>query len=36
MDTPSLLDAIRIAKENESISVESYANAAKKIEHWAG
>jgi rubrerythrin len=32
MDTPSLLDAIRIAKENERISVESYANAAKKID----
>jgi rubrerythrin len=31
MNTPNLLDAIRIVKENERIAAESYANAAKKI-----
>jgi rubrerythrin len=31
MNTPNLLDAVRIVKENERLSVESYANAAKKI-----
>ena len=31
MNTPSLLDAIRIVKENERLASESYANAAKKI-----
>jgi rubrerythrin len=31
MNTPNLLDAIRIVKENERLAMESYANAAKKI-----
>jgi len=31
MDTPSLLDAIRIVKENERLAAESYANAAQKV-----
>ena len=31
MNTPNLLDAIRIVKENERLAVESYANAAKRI-----
>jgi rubrerythrin len=31
MNIPSLLDAIRIAKENERLASESYANAARKI-----
>jgi rubrerythrin len=31
MNTPTLIDAIRIAKENERLASESYANAAKKI-----
>jgi rubrerythrin len=31
MDTPNLLDALRIVKENEKIASESYANAARKI-----
>jgi len=31
MNTPNLLDAVRIVKENERLSVESYANATKKI-----
>ena len=31
MNTPNLLDAVRIVKENERLAVESYANAAKKI-----
>jgi rubrerythrin len=31
MNTPNLLDAIRIVKENERIASESYANAAKRI-----
>jgi rubrerythrin len=31
MNTPNLLDAIRVVKENERLAMESYANAAKKI-----
>jgi rubrerythrin len=31
MNTPSLLDAIRVVKENERLASESYASAAKKI-----
>ncbi len=31
MNTPNLLDAIRIVKENERLAMESYANAAKKV-----
>jgi rubrerythrin len=31
MNTPNLLDAIRIVKENEKLAMESYANASKKI-----
>jgi rubrerythrin len=31
MNTPNLLDAIRVAKENERIASESYANAATQI-----
>jgi rubrerythrin len=31
MNTPNLLDAIRIAKENERLASESYANAAQRI-----
>lgn len=31
MNTPSLLDAVRIARENEKVAMESYANAAKEV-----
>jgi len=31
MNTPNLLDAIRIVKENERLASETYANAAKKV-----
>jgi rubrerythrin len=31
MNTPNLLDAIRVVKENERLASETYANAAKKI-----
>ena len=31
MNTPNLLDAIRIVKENEKSARDSYANAAKKV-----
>ena len=31
MNTPSLLDAIRIVKENEKLAAETYANAAQKV-----
>ena len=31
MNIPNLLDAVRIVKENEKLAMESYANAAKKI-----
>jgi rubrerythrin len=36
MTTTSLLDAIRIVKENERIASVSYANAAKTIRHSMG
>jgi rubrerythrin len=32
MSTPSLLDAIRIVKENERLAAESYANAARRMD----
>ena len=32
MNTPNLLDAIRIARENERLASESYADAARKID----
>ena len=31
MNTPNLLDAIRVVKENERLAVETYANAAKIV-----
>jgi len=31
MNTPNLLDAVRVVKENERIAMETYANAAKRI-----
>ena len=33
MNTPSLLDAIRVVKENERIAMETYANAARRKEY---
>ena len=36
MSTPSLLDAIRVVKENEKIALESYAEAAKNISNPMG
>ena len=36
MSVPTLLDAIRVVKENERIASESYANAAKKISDQMG
>lgn len=36
MITPSLLDAIRVVKENEKIALESYAQAAQKINSQVG
>ena len=35
MNIPSLLDAVRIVKENERLASESYANAAKKTKTLA-
>jgi rubrerythrin len=31
MNTPNLLDAVRIVKENERLAMDTYANAAKKV-----
>jgi rubrerythrin len=31
MNTPNLLDAVRVVKENERIATETYANAARRI-----
>lgn len=36
MVTPSLLDAIRIAKDNERIASDSYRNAIDEIQHSVG
>jgi rubrerythrin len=36
MSTPNLLDAIRVAKENERIAMTSYADAAQKIRNPLG
>lgn len=36
MVTPSLLDAIRVAKDNERIASESYRDAAQEIQHSVG
>ena len=36
MSTTSLLDAIRVVKENERIASQSYADAAKTIRHSMG
>jgi rubrerythrin len=36
MNTPTLLDAIRVVKENERIASESYANAAQSISDPIG
>jgi rubrerythrin len=36
MSTPSLLDAVRVVKENERIASASYADAAKNIRHTMG
>lgn len=36
MSTPNLLDAVRVVKENERIASESYADAAKKVNHQMG
>ncbi len=36
MNTPSLLDAIRVVKENERFASASYWDAARKIQHPAG
>jgi rubrerythrin len=36
MNKPSLLDAVRIVKENERIAYTSYADAAQKISHAIG
>jgi len=36
VNTTSLLDAIRVVKENERVASESYANAAKSINHPRG
>jgi rubrerythrin len=36
MNTPNLLDAIRVVKENERIASASYADAAQKIRHSMG
>ena len=36
MSTPSLLDAIRVVKENEKIATQNYAEAAKKIDNPLG
>jgi rubrerythrin len=36
MDTPNLLDAIRVVKENERTASESYADSARKITNPLG
>jgi rubrerythrin len=36
MKIPSLLDAIRVVKENERIATKSYADAAQEIRHSMG
>jgi rubrerythrin len=36
MTTPSLLDAVRVVKENERIATQSYADAARKIGNPLG
>lgn len=36
MIKPSLLDAIRVAKDNERIASESYRNAIQEIQHTVG
>ena len=36
MSTPSLLDAIRVVKENEKTATQNYAEAAKKIDNPLG
>jgi len=36
MITPSLLDAIRVVKENEKIALESYSEASRKINSQVG
>ena len=36
MKIPSLLDAIRVVKENERIATKSYADAAQEIRHSIG
>lgn len=36
MTTPSLLDAIRVAKENERIASDSYKDAIQEIQHTVG
>jgi rubrerythrin len=36
VSNPSLLDAVRVVKENERIASNSYANAADKINHQMG
>jgi len=36
MGAPNLLDAVRVVKENEKIATESYADAAKKVNHILG
>jgi len=36
MATPSLLDAVRVVKENEKLATQSYAEAAKKIDNPLG
>jgi rubrerythrin len=36
MNKPSLLDAVRVVKENERIAYTSYADAAQKISHSIG
>lgn len=36
MNTPSLLDAVRVVKENERIAAASYADAAQKIGNSLG
>lgn len=36
MNTPGLLDAVRVVKENERFASASYCDASRKIEHPAG
>ncbi|GAP14489.1 uncharacterized conserved protein [Longilinea arvoryzae] len=33
MSTPSLLDAVRIVKENERVASDNYAEASRKVDH---